>query len=717
MTLSETLAIRDRISSRDTSSVIRRLCDHLGIAFSENRVFPSLADLNQNGRIVDEIEELNAIGKQFGIRFRKMSGSLSDLIQTVGDSGPVLVRPAFGLEETLPPALVLEVKSRSRIVVSQDSQDRIESPSWLRKRLQRNSDNQYEWLLVQPMLAAESASRFYYQTGTQSEPLKPLKRLFALLKPESSDVRTIVVFSIVIGLLSLTLPLAVEAVVNTIAFGRYLQPLIVLSSIVFIFLGFRAGLSVLMTIVTEIIQRKLFVRTVEDLSYRLTRVPLSVWRAKHGPELVNRFFDIVTIQKVTSKLLLETLMLVLQTVIGLSVLAFYHPFLLGYDIGLLAMMTLVLYFIGRGAIRTATDESQLKYETAAWLQEIVRHPSTYKFNGGLGFAINRADELAAQYINHRESHFRILIRQFTFAMAMQVVAATVLLALGGYLVIQGQMTLGQLVAAELIVTVILGSFAKFGKDLESFYDLMASVDKIGKLFDLPVEPVDKLQLARHPGAYEVSLVDAKLNPTASESANIVFQSGRSHAIYCATELTRGKLMEVLVGQAKPVSGHVLLNDYRVDAIAAESLQEKISLIRDIELFVGTVDDNLRMGRRNVGSADANDVVYRLGFRNTLAALPDGLATKLNISGYPLSQGQAIRLVIARALIAKPGILFIDGLVDRLSDEDIEDLLPRLSTFTDVTTIILATGRQRVARWADHCLDIRKDPWRLVNFDG
>ena len=156
-----------------------------------------------------------------------------------------------------------------------------------------------------------------------------------------------------------------------------------------------------MTVVTEIIQRKLFVRTVEDLSYRLTRVPLSTWKKYHGPELVNRFFDIVNVQKVTAKLLLETLMLGLQTVIGLSVLAFYHPFLLGYDIGLLTIMAIVLWFIGRGAVKTAKDESQLKYETAAWLQEIVRHPTTFKYNGGLGYAINRADELAAQYINHR----------------------------------------------------------------------------------------------------------------------------------------------------------------------------------------------------------------------------------------------------------------------------------------------------------------------------
>ncbi len=704
----------DRLSSQQTTKLLRRLCEHLGIAFSANRVSPSLADLNQSDEQVEHVQQLNAIGKQFGIRFRQMSGSISELLQTVNDAGPAVLHCRQNTDES-DTFLVLETRGRNRILISHDGTDRVESVRWLRKTMEREGRAGYRWLLVQPMLAAENASRFHYKTGTHSKPLSPLKRFIAFLKPESSDIRAIGVFSVVIGLLSLTLPLAVEAVVNTIAYGQYLQPLVILSVIVAVFLGFRAGLTVLMTVVSEIVQRRLFVRTVEDLSYRLTRVPLTVWQKKHGPELVNRFFDIVTVQKVTSKLLLDTLMLAMQTVIGLSVLAFYHPFLLGYDIGLLAIMTIVLYVIGRGAIRTAANESQSKYDLAAWLQEIVRHPSTYKFNGGLGYAINRADELAAQYIGHRQRHFRILVRQFSFAMLMQVFAATILLALGGYLVIEGEMTLGQLVAAELIVTVILGSFAKLGKDLESFFDLMASVDKLGKLFDLPVEPVDKLQLARSPGAYQLSLVNMQLTENNVQPVNIELAAGKTHAVYGMSELKRGKLVDILVGQEKPAVGYVLLNDYRVDAIAAESLQEKISLVRDIELFKGTIDDNLRMGRENIGSAETNEVINQIGLRETVAALPDGFATEVNISGYPLSQGEAIRLVVARALIAKPGVLFIDGLLDRLSDDALDELLPRLTKFACDTTFIVTTGRKAIARWAENCLDARPSPWRFGNF--
>jgi putative ABC transport system ATP-binding protein len=585
--------------------------------------------------------------------------------------------------------------------------------AWVKKNFLKPGQDKFHWLLAQQTLAAAGASSFQYDSsGGTGQPMRPLRRLIALLRPEAGDVKTIFVFSLVVGLLSLTTPLAVEAVVNTIAFGRYLQPLVILSLIVLIFLGFRAFLQILMTVIAEFIQRKLFVRTVEDLSYRLTRVPLPTWRKYHGPELVNRFFDIVNVQKITAKLFLDTLMLVLQTLIGLSVLAFYHPFLLGYDIGLLALMTVVLYSIGRGAIKTAKDESQLKYETAAWLQEIVRHPSTFKFNGGMGFAINRADELTASYINHRQTHFEILLRQISFSMVMQVIAATTLLALGGYLVIIKQLTLGQLVAAELIVTVILGSFAKIGKDLESFYDLMASVDKLGKLFDLPVEAMDQLVLPRSKQACGLTLAGLKLDADAKGPCNIEIEPGTSLAVHGSSELRRSRLIEVLVGQTKAAEGYVLIDDYRIDTVSAESLQESVSLIREIEIFEGTVDENIRMGREGLGSDRVNHVIEQLGLGSFVTGLDDGLKTKLSISGYPLSQGEAIRLVLARTLIARPNVLFVDGLIDRLSDSATLDVLKRLKSFEGQTTIVISTGRRVIADWAGRNLDISTPSWEL-----
>ena len=370
--------------------MIRAICVELSLSFSENDVNQALADVADTN--VSLSESLQSVGQRIGIRFRVVESSLRELDTAAIEASPIIV-PFGDAHRSGEAFVILGRKSRTRFVVCIDNRKEVVSRRWIHKHAHKTERGTYEWYVAQPILAAESASAYNYQAGTMEKPLSPIRRLLALLRPESTDIRSVIIFAIFVGILSLTTPLAVEALVNTVAFGKYLQPLIVLSIIVFVFLAFRAGIAVLMTVVVEIIQRRLFVRVVDDLAQRLTRVPLIYLKRHHGPELVNRFFDIVSVQKITSKLLLESLQLVLQTTIGLSVLAFYHPFLLGYDLGLIAIMIIILFVIGRGAINTAKSESQDKYETAAWLQEIVRHPTTFKFNGGLGFAINRADEL------------------------------------------------------------------------------------------------------------------------------------------------------------------------------------------------------------------------------------------------------------------------------------------------------------------------------------
>lgn len=684
-------------------NVSSKICEEMSIAFSANAANQSLADIEPVADMdfVGEIwQQLSTIGERIGIKYRDVESGFRDLMYEVRETGPIVIalNPLAGSE---PPriAIILRRNVGSKISIYLEGKEQKVSQSWLKKNALCGADKTYHWLLAQPMFAADEASNYNYRSGTKDKPLTPLRRFIGLMRPETTDLRAILVFSVFVGILSLTTPLAVEALVNTIAFGRYLQPLIILTLIAFVFLVFRSGLSVLMAIVMEIVQRRIFVRVVDDIAMRLTRVPMSYLKTHHGPELVNRFFDVVNVQKVTAKLVLDSLMLVLQTIIGLTVLAFYHPFLLGYDIGLITMMGIVLYVLGRGAVKTAKTESAQKYETAAWLQEIARHPTTFKFNGGLGFALNRADELSGKYIQSRRAHFRILLRQITFSMLMQAVAATALLGLGGYLVIEGELTLGQLVAAELIVTVILGSFAKIGKDLESYYDLMASMDKLGKLFDLPGEPADRLHLTPKDGPATLELVDLKFLSGGSPMSYSV-QPGGTAVIVGDSGSGKTKLIETLGGLHAPVGGYALVNDFRVDLIGAGSLQAQLAFVNEIEIFEGTVEENLRLGRNEVDSAAINEIVELLGLQETAAKMANGYKTKLTTNGYPLSSCQSIRLVLARALLSRPPLLLIDGLLDRLSDDGILDVLERLGRFSSDTTMIVVSGRQAVSDWAE-----------------
>jgi putative ABC transport system ATP-binding protein len=683
------------------------LCTRLSVPYSAIEVRQALADYPpEPGQGLDE-SAMVAIGMRLGVRMRGASGNLGDLIDAAVEAGPLLIprvpTQAGQPVPAVPYLIVLGRNGRSRFDVYMDGRQQTVSRRWLKKHCPRGEDGQLLWYLIQPM--TNGGSGVAMPGGTLSDPsLSAFRRLVLFLRPESRDIRAVFVFSVIVGILSLTTPLAVEALVNTIAFGRYLQPLVVLSLMVFVFLVFQAGLRVLMTIVVEVLQRRIFVRVVDDLAWRLARVPLAHWKSRHGPELANRFFDVVNVQKVTSKLLLESLMLALQTVIGLTVLAFYHPFLLGYDIGLLILMTVVLTIMGRGAARTALQESKIKYKTAAWLQELARHPATFRFQGGLDFAVNRADELATSYVQTRREHFKIVLRQISFAMLMQAVAATVLLGLGGYLVIKQQMTLGQLVAAELIVTVILGSFTKIGKDLESFYDLLASMQKLGQLYDLPVLDGQMLPVANTGKPASLRMVDLQIGP-GQQPLRSELTAGSRVAIHGRSGTGKSRLLELMSGQGKPAGGHILLDGMRVDLAGPDSLQPRMALLRNVEIFPGSIEENLRMGRSSIGSEAVAEMLESLGLQDDLNGLPDGLNTELNISGYPLSNRQLVLLVLARALLGSPGVLLIDGLLDCLADADLPEVLQRLGRFDQQSTLVVATGRQAIAEWAGQVIDL------------
>jgi hypothetical protein len=252
---------------------------------------------------------------------------------------------------------------------------------------------------------------------------KPWSRLWDFLQPEQSDMGIVIILAIIIGMLTLATPIAVEALVNTVAFGTLLQPLIVLSIILLTFLAFAAGLRFLEKFVVELIQRRLFARVVARLAWQLPRVQSQT--SELSAELVNRFFDVVTLQKIVAQLLLDGLTVVLTVGLGMVVLAFYHPWLLAFDVALLVLLVINVFVLSRGAVRTSIEESRGKYAVAAWLETLAHCPLVFKSGGAAEFALTRADRLTADYLVARQSHFRILMRHIFSGLALEAFASAV----------------------------------------------------------------------------------------------------------------------------------------------------------------------------------------------------------------------------------------------------------------------------------------------------
>jgi len=542
--------------------------------------------------------------------------------------------------------------------------------------------------------------------------MSPLARLWALLRPERSDIFVLLVFSLVVGLLTLAVPIASQSLIDTVAFGRFLQPVVVMSLLLLAFLSFSAAIQGLESYVVEIIQCRLFARVSADLAYRLPRVRTESQDGKYLPELVNRFFDIVTVQKVTAKLLLDGLTLVLTTVIGMSVLALYHPWLLGFDVVLLAMLAFVIFILGRGAVATSIKESKNKYATAAWLQDLARCAVTFKYDGGAEFALERTDQIVSEYLSTRKMHFRVLMRQILFALSIQAVASAVLLGIGGWLVMTGQLTLGQLVAAELIVTVIVGSFAKLGGYMESFYDLLASVDKLGVLLDLPIEEQEGVlhQFPAQPSSLTVHNVDYSFAGGACvlESLILEIRSGERVAL-----VGPGKsvLLDLIFGLRNPTHGHLSLDGIDPRDLRPDFLRRRVALVRGSEVFHGSVAENVHLARPEITFNKIRDALEQVGLLDGVLALPEGIETDLSSAGVPLTENQLRRLMLARAIAGRPGLLLIDGVLDTLPDEEAEELMGTLCDPRQPWTLLIVTSRASLHEHCQRVVELREDSLR------
>jgi len=569
------------------------------------------------------------------------------------------------------------------------------------------------WVVVEPALPCQQPLNAGHSGAMpHSLGLKPLARLWRMLTPERTDIWVVLVFALLVGALALAIPLAVEMLVSTVAFGRSVQPILVLALILFGFLAFSAMVQAVEKYAVELIQRRLFVRISGDLAYRIPRLRRDALDGQFAPELTNRFFDVVTVQKAVATILVDTLDLVIVTVVGMIVLALYHPLLLGLNLILVTLILFALFVLGRGGIASSIRESKIKYTMAAWLEGLARCGNALKYEGGAEFAIEHADRIARTYLKARSNHFRVLFRQIVFSLGLYAVAGAVLLGVGGLLVIQGQLSLGQLVAAELIIALILGAATKVGKHLESYYDLMASVDKLGTLFDLPLERTDGLLSLPNDGGIKLRLRDLCYgyheNQSVLDKVNLTVEPGASVGICGPSSCGKTTLSELLFGLRRPTFGSIELDGVDCDDLRPDVLRKHVSLVGPIEVIEGTIAENVHLDRVEVDSTDVHDSLRQAGLLDDVFLLPNGLESRLTATGSPLTETQLRRLVLARAIAGRPRLLIIDTLLDAFPDDQALDLLSTLTGEGTSWTFIVFSGRRGILEHCNHVFDLAEN---------
>ncbi len=322
-------------------------------------------------------------------------------------------------------------------------------------------------------------------------PPSPVQRLLRLLGNERKDIGYVYLYALITGVISLSLPLGIQAVFNLVSGGLVFSSVYLLIGLVILGVLVTGILLVGQMRLVEIVQQRIFAKAAFELTYRLPRIQPAAFAGSYPPELMNRFFDVLTIQKGLPKLLIDLTAAGVQIVFGILLLSAYHPVFIGFGLFTLIVVLLICWLYGPAGLKTSLNESKYKYKIVAWLEDIARDLSIYRPNTArdsvdLLEPIDKMDDLVANYVTYRNAHFRILQRFYYSGVAFKTLVTGGLLVLGTVLVVGREMSLGQFVAAELIIVLITSSVDKLVSGIDTVFDMLTAVEKIGFITDMPL---------------------------------------------------------------------------------------------------------------------------------------------------------------------------------------------------------------------------------------
>lgn len=534
--------------------------------------------------------------------------------------------------------------------------------------------------------------------------MTPYKRFVNLLRLDKRDVYQIIFYAAFAGLINLSLPLGVQAIINFIQSGQVSVSWIVLVIVVTLGVAFAGVLTIMQLRIVENLQQRIFVRFSFEFAYRMPLIKFKELYAKYAPEQANRFFDTLMVQKGTAKLLLDFSAAFLQVGFGIILLALYHPFFL--IIGLLLVS--VLYFIFKiyynEGLETSLKESTYKYKVAAWLQEIARNRDSFKKSTEFEYALKRNDNYVSDYVNYREKHFGVMKNQYIRLVLFKVIATAALLSIGGFLVITEQMNIGQFVASEIVIVLLINSIEKIIFGLESFYDVLTSIEKIGQVTDLEISAIPNAVKCDLPGI-TVETESAHysypgLEKKSVKGIDLKISQGEKILVTGKNGAGKSTLLRLLAGVLEPVSGAVYFTDNYLNRLDEHAYRAQAgTLLLGETLFEGTIRENIVFGKTDIDNDDLKWALDNIGLTPFVKTFPNGLETHIHTGGRQLSASDVQKILLARCIVHRPKILLLEEPTDKMDKPTSRKIVDFLLSDENDWTVIVASKSET---WKSRC---------------
>lgn len=543
--------------------------------------------------------------------------------------------------------------------------------------------------------------------------LSPLNRFWRLLKPDYKEIQNVYIYSIFNGIVNLTIPLGIQAIINLIQGGKINTSWAILVLLVTMGVGLMGLLSVFQLRIVENLQQKIFTKAALEFAYRIPRIKIEQFQKRYAPEMMNRFFDIVTIQKGLSNMLIQFSTSALQIVFGLILLSFYHPFFILFSLLLILLLGLIFKLTAKKGLETSLKESDYKYKTVHWLEEVARTTLTFKLSGNSSLPLINTDKIVNNYLTARENHFKILISQFSLMILFKVLMTFGLLAIGGILVMEQEMNIGQFVAGEIIILLLMNAAEKLIRSLETIYDVLTGLEKVGEVTDLELENNQGISLKAEKGqkGMKIETVDLSFRYSIDEKyilKNISLQIEPGELVVICGKNGSGKstLLRVLSGLYGKAEGQVLFNETNINSFSYESIRTAIGdYLSQEQLFEGSLKENLSMGKK-ISLKRIQSVCRQIKLSDYIKTLPNGLETLLDPQGKRLPESLIQKILLGRAILNAQQLLLVEDNLDAIDEDERKSIIDYLRSDANQQTIIVVSKNNYFIQKADRviCLE-------------
>ncbi len=524
-----------------------------------------------------------------------------------------------------------------------------------------------------------------------------LRKFYQILRLDKKDISAIYAFAIMAGLVQLSLPLGIQTIISFVMAGSVSTSIIVLILLV-VFGTFLNGLlQVRQLEITEKLKQKIFLRYGLEFSDRLPKLNNEKLDNYYLPELANRFFDTISLQKGIEKLLLDLPAAIIQIMLGLMLLSFYHPVFIGFGIMLISIILLILYFTSPQGLALAIQSSDYKYKVAAWLQETARVVKSFKYSKS-NLHISKTDEFIGGHLDARTKYFKILLIQFWSLISFKIIVTAAMLIVGTFLLVDQQINVGQFIAADIVIIAIIGSVEKLIISLDKVYDALVSVEKLGKITEAAIETGGDLQLENISQGVSIQFINTSfIYPDGKKILdNINFNISAGQLIHIKGVSGSGKstLLRLLTGAYKNFNGNILIDGQSINNYKLESIRNNTGILfNSQDIFTGSLFDNITMGNLSITLIQVNEFIERFGLTEFVQSDKQGIYMILDPSGRRLSKEIRQKILLVRALLGKHRLLLLEEPFEYLDKSTAEILMKWLKKLNNTTILIVSNDEK------------------------